>query len=549
MGKIGDLIVRLQLKHQDYEKGLKKAEKDTKGFSSTLGKLKGVGLAVWGAIGGAVLKVASDMVKATNQMQDKWELFTVKAKTAWDTFIKTLMNGQWAKFAQQYKQQVIAAEYLTAALQDTTEVENSISLQKAAMAEELASLEVMMRDVNLSYKERADAAQKYLNKVKPLYDQEIKRLLDLKKANMALIGAGVYTKEQMSSAVYMGAVEKFLIEYGKSTKHKILNNRTLKEAIDAALVPLDIAPKTPEGISAQNLRKASIERLQYLSKEWFPSLDDNFLFNIAKNYEQNLNSEQIQALVDSIKFYGEALAALDRETKRIQTLLAAAKKQMQSEEAPQDTKRPAPISADLVAGLTSAEWVVDQVSFDVPDIITTEWVDRNSQLIDEALAEAMRLQAITDEINRQFNNAVVSAISGATQALADCIANIEGMDASQVLAALLQPFASTMVSLGEILLAEGLAIEVFKTSLASLNGAAAIAAGIGLIALGSALGAGIKALAGKSSSNAGNTSEVSESSNHGIETYNQEITINVVGEISGDKILLAGQKTLKKWGR
>ena len=38
MSKIGDLIVRLQLKYQDYEKGLKKAEKDTKGFASNLGK-------------------------------------------------------------------------------------------------------------------------------------------------------------------------------------------------------------------------------------------------------------------------------------------------------------------------------------------------------------------------------------------------------------------------------------------------------------------------------------------------------------------------------
>ena len=28
MGKIGDLIVRLQLKHEDYKKGLKQAEKE-----------------------------------------------------------------------------------------------------------------------------------------------------------------------------------------------------------------------------------------------------------------------------------------------------------------------------------------------------------------------------------------------------------------------------------------------------------------------------------------------------------------------------------------
>jgi hypothetical protein len=32
-------------------------------------------------------------------------------------------------------------------------------------------------------------------------------------------------------------------------------------------------------------------------------------------------------------------------------------------------------------------------------------------------------------------------------------------------------------------------------------------------------------------------------------TYQQEVTVHVVGEISGDKIVLAGQKTLNKWNR
>ena len=39
------------------------------------------------------------------------------------------------------------------------------------------------------------------------------------------------------------------------------------------------------------------------------------------------------------------------------------------------------------------------------------------------------------------------------------------------------------------------------------------------------------------------------SSNRSFETYEQEITVHVVGEIAGDKIVLAGQKTLNKWNR
>ena len=38
MSKLGDLIVRLRLQPEDYEKGLKKADRDTKGFSGKLSK-------------------------------------------------------------------------------------------------------------------------------------------------------------------------------------------------------------------------------------------------------------------------------------------------------------------------------------------------------------------------------------------------------------------------------------------------------------------------------------------------------------------------------
>lgn len=544
MGKLGDLIVRLQLKHDDYKKGLKEAEKETRGFSATLGKIKVAGLAVWGAIGGAVIKVGQDMIKATNAMEDRWEMFTKKAKAGWDTFVKTLISGDWTSFVHNFKEATIAAEYLTSALQDTTEVENSIKLQKAAMAEELAELELIMRDTTKLADERAAAAEKYLNKVRPIYDQEIARLLELKKAYMATLGAGIYSKDTMSNPAVMAAVEKFLEEYGRTTKHDLLRGRTLKEAVDAALVPYDAAPKTEEAIKAQRARKAAIEQLSWLSAEWFPNLDPNFLFNIAKNYETNLNGEQVQALIDIIVAYKEALGLFDQETKKTQLLLSAQSEKIKEELS--GKSEPMLISTaglGLNGGLDEVTWP------DMPDIIPDDWLARNQEKIDAALAEAERLRGITDEINRQINDAVVASLSNATQALADCIMGIEGANAEQVLAALLQPFAQTMISLGEILLAEGLAIEVFKESLSSLQGAPAIAAGIGLIALGSALAAGIQALGGASSAAGSSGYDSATSGGSGIETYEQEITVHVVGEIAGDKIILVGERTLNKWRR
>ena len=548
MGKIGDLIVRLQLKHQDYEKGLKKAEKETKGFGAALGKVKGIGLAVWGAIGGAVLKVASDMIKSTNQMEDKWAMFTAKAKAGWDTFVKALANGDFTNFVTKFKQATLAAQYLQEALDATTEVENSIRLQKAGMAEELAALEVLMRDQTKSYEDRAAAAQKYIDKVSPIYDQEIKRLEDLKKAYMVDFGKGMWSKDQMTSPAMMKIVEDFLVKYGQDTKYDLLRGKTLADTMAMALVPYDVAPKGQEAVNEQRQRKAAIEQLQWLSESW--GWGTNTLYLLGKQYETQMNGEGIQALVDSIALFYEALGAKDSDLKKVYGILNSATAQMQKGESGE--ANPAEEVARIMEPLAKLPAITaPALQMNLPDIIPDDWLERNREKIDAALAEAMRLQQITNEINSQFNDAVVASLSGATQALADCIMGIEGADASQVLAALLQPFAQTMISLGEILLAEGTAIEVFKTSLSSLNGAAAIGAGIGLIALGSALDAGIKALGGASSSSSsgGGYDSASSSGSRGIETYEQEITVHVVGEIAGDKIVLAGQKTLNKWNR
>ena len=155
------------------------------------------------------------------------------------------------------------------------------------------------------------------------------------------------------------------------------------------------------------------------------------------------------------------------------------------------------------------------------------------------------------DLNDMLEQSFIESFGGATKALTDALFGIEGAGAEQVLAALLQPFARTATQLGEMLIAQGIGIKAFKESLKTLQPGVAIAAGAALIALGAALSSGIQALAGGggSGSTSASTSAAGTATGSGIETYQQEITVNVVGEISGDKIILAGQKTLNKWSR
>lgn len=541
MGKLGDLIVRLQLKPDDYKKGLKQAEKDTKGFSATLSKIKGAGVAVWAAIGASVISFGKQLITSSQRIGDAWNRMTSQIKGGWDVFVQSVASWNWDNFIGRIKEATVAAKALTNALDAEFEISNSIKLQKAAMAEELAELEVLARDQTKSYEERADAAQKYLDKVKPLYDQELmlaKRLEDAQLGKF-LAGSGLQDTEQVRQDL-----RKFLVDIGKmpTLLDDLAAKSSAQKTIDRGANALGSNYKKVN--AAYDVRNQMHNKLKDIQSGY-----QTDLVALFRAYNDMRGDEDAKPLVDAMIRAGEAAGAFNRETKRMQSALNTSLAQINKQGEEQVVADVVEVERIMEPLAKLPTMIAPALQMNLPDIIPDDWLTRNREKIDAAVAEAMRLQQITDEINRQFNDAVVSSLSGATQALTECLMGIEGADASQVLAALLQPFAQTMISLGEILLATGLSIEVFKTSLIDLQGAKAIATGISLIALGSAMSAGIRALAGTSSQATSAGGAVSASSNRGVETYKQEITVHVVGEIAGDKIVLAGQKTLNKWNR
>lgn len=550
MGKIGDLIVRLQLKHEDYKKGLKQAEKDTKGFGANLNKGIGAIKAAWAAVGVAVIAAAKTMItemsKASNRVGDLMAVLSKQVGAVWQTMITSITAG-FDNFLARAESSAKAAKALQEMEDAEYEMLNSVKLKRAELEQQLIKWEIESKDATKSYADRQRAAEKYLEAVKDIYGIEMKYYKDLAKQSMATWLQSASTPKGSIlgySEANAKALYKFLKEYGSDTglQDAIKNYRT---AWDEAG---ELWNRTEAGKNALRWVNENRQDMGQTNYRRF-ALDLGWAYEEQKNDELNGTK-----LVDNIEKYLRAVSAYDTETKKMQNNLNSLTAQVEKTNAVggDAIENSANSVEELANGLEKLQTIQGSaVAMNLPDIIPDDWLERNREKIDAALAEAMRLQQITNEINSQFNDAVVGSLSGATQALADCIMGIEGADASQVLAALLQPFAQTMISLGEILLAEGTAIEVFKTSLSSLNGIAAIGAGIGLIALGSALAAGIKALGGASSSSAsaGGYDSASSSGSRGIETYEQEITVHVVGEIAGDKIVLAGQKTLNKWNR
>lgn len=550
MGKIGDLIVRLQLKHEDYKKGLKQAEKDTKGFGANLNKGIGAIKAAWAAVGVAVVAAAKTMIdqmsKASNRVGDMMAVLSKQVGAVWQTMITSITAG-FDNFIARAESSARAAKALQEMEDAEYEMLNSVKLKRAELEQQLIKWEIESRDATKSYADRQRAAEKYLEAVKDIYGIEMNYYRDLARQSMATWLQSASTPKGSIlgySEANAKALYQFLKEYGSDTglQDAIKNYRN---AWDEAG---ELWNRTESGKSA--LRWVNENR-----QDWGQTQYRRFALDLGWAYEEQKNDElNGTKLVDNIEKYLRAVSAYDTETKKMQNNLNSLTAQLnKTNEVGTETIESSAVAVNsLGLGLEKLGGITaPALEMKLPDIIPDGWLERNREKIDAAMAEAMRLQAITNEINSQFQDAVVGSLSGATQALTECIMGIEGADASQVLAALLQPFAQTMISLGEILLAEGLAIEVFKTSLSSLNGAAAIAAGVGLIALGTALAAGIQALGGASSASTsgGGYDSASSSGSRGIETYDQEITIHVVGEIAGDKIVLAGQKTLNKWNR
>jgi len=140
------------------------------------------------------------------------------------------------------------------------------------------------------------------------------------------------------------------------------------------------------------------------------------------------------------------------------------------------------------------------------------------------------IRALNADINNELTNGLSSGVAGFGQAIGDALAN-GGSVIEAVGASLLGSFGSLLTQLGEIAIKVGIGMQAIKIALKSLNPAVAIAAGIGLVALGaffsskaSSVGDGIKGGAA--------TSNVTAFANGGIVSGP---TLGLIGEYPGAK--------------
>ena len=524
MGKLGDLWVRLGLKSDDYKKGLDKAKKETKGFGSTLANMKAGALAVWAVIGTAATKMATDFIAATNAIGDAWgkrmgamkaayQSFLADAASGWKALLKTgafFIGGGgtgigkdvvdfWRNTFGNAKEAAKAGAEMTAAFDAEFELVNSIRLQREQISGELNALYTQMRDTTLAPGVRKAASERYKALLQPLADAEIAVYSSMMEAASKAWQAG--SNGLLSREYSTAEMTDFFANYG-----------TNPEAMKAKYPELQAVYETRKGDAQNSVIFDTATKLAAATNEM--SRVDKEMGKVTLSINKQL-AEQQGALVT-------LMSTLETELNDV-------------------------LTDDIEEAVSAIEDAFNDMELEVPEINT----DALDASIDEVLAAAERYQHELDLVqamNDTALNGIFNSMQNGIQALTDAMFQIEGADWKSVLAAFIAPLGDTMKQMGAMIMAEGVAMSAFKKSFT--NPAAAIAAGAALMAVGSLVSSGLQRLVAGAGNGGGSAMSYGGSSGGAAAmNYESTLTVEVVGKISGNDIVLSGKKTNDKNSR
>lgn len=549
MGKISDLWVKLGLKKEGFDKGMDDVKKTSEG---TFSKIKAGAVAAWAAVGAAVVSFVKDFRDKTQAVGDAWAIMASRTEARWKVMLESLTNG-FDNLRQRMNDAADAAEAYTSAMDANFEIQNAFKLQRAEMARELAELEIAMRDTGKTFEERLKLIEDFKNKQGMLYNQIADQAKYLEDVTLGKFIAG----GELADTQQLRDDLKKLLTHGFGSRElldALSNNLNRENAI--AYVQDAIKSMRKQGISSSKAEAdlwASVPTKIDLSK-WQGEYGTDLL-EMWKLYNNYRNDAETMELVDRFLATWDAEASEKENNKRVEILeqnLKAQKAQADQkagELAEKEAKKIADATLEAEAELNA--WL-DEILYEQPIQIELEPIEFDFKSNEAALDKIVeKHRARMEEIaalNKMLEDSIVSSLSGGLQAFTDMMMGLDGADATNVLSALMTPFADMAMRLGEMLLAEGIAIEAFKKSLATLQGGAAIAAGLGLMAIGSALKSGIQAMARGGAGGAG-ASYGAESASAAATDINTEMTIYVKGRLDGGDLVLSGQKTTNMWAR
>ena len=202
MGKIGDIWVRLGLKKNDFDTGLKKADSELKGFGAGVGKmgsvagaaLKGIAGAAGLALGG--IEAFNRMITANETNNDKWENTMRAMNNVVNEFLSALTSGDFTGFQNGLDGIIRRARETAEALRQIDDAQTVYGLFSTENRAEFNEALVTIRDKNASPEAVAEAKKSIENIIATQTEQS--RVLSDKAINAV---KSIITQRGVTNAV------------------------------------------------------------------------------------------------------------------------------------------------------------------------------------------------------------------------------------------------------------------------------------------------------------------------------------------------------------
>ena len=294
-----------------------KAAETFHGILGALASPIGVVIGVVGAAVGA-FKLWRDSVHETQAAGDALDIEVAGWSATWEVFRKSISTFDFRGFITGAAEAAAAGRNLKAVLDETFERANSARILRASMSEENAALEEAMRNQKLSYEERLAAADKYLENMQGIYDQEQETARRNADAQLEYLFS-VTNRTQYATDVEREAAKQrlaaFIADYN-------VNEDRIKEAQRFIQAEKDVntAQRDLNLQGAGYMREANEEKLR-ASKELLDSMTDDQKEFVALVKQYNLTSDaEVKAYVDAEVKFLDAKAASYNDQKRIVTM-------------------------------------------------------------------------------------------------------------------------------------------------------------------------------------------------------------------------------------
>lgn len=289
------------------------------------------------AAGGVVLKTLGSIIKSTQTTGDEFNYTIAELKTSWELFKKSIASGDLYLFTRNMREAVRAGRELAMTLDEQFERSNSLKLRRAEESKELADLRDKLDDVNLSYKERQEAGEKYMKIIEGYYNEEIALNKSEAEARLKAFAAKAKADNETLEQTEQNILA-FIKEYN-ITRDMIKQADEYTKAQERVAKTQAMLTKAEDPMS----RKLITEELKK-EQENFQKISagtSDAVKEMAKVFKQyNLSTdEEITGIVESyVKLY-QSEAAYQNENRRIQRSINTVTKEANAEQEKDSKKK------------------------------------------------------------------------------------------------------------------------------------------------------------------------------------------------------------------